>query len=67
MAILRFTGVPVVPTSARDTRTGSFASSTVAVGEQSAPEHEISQIVVSPGVLPWNALLSVGPIFPAAV
>ncbi len=66
-SILRLTGVPVVPTIAPDTRTGSVARVTVAVLEQSVPEHETSPISPRPTDVHWNTLLSVGPMFPAGV
>jgi hypothetical protein len=48
LAILRLTGVPVVPTIAPDIRTGSFARITVAVEEQSVPEHDTRLTFPSP-------------------
>jgi hypothetical protein len=66
-SILRLTGVPVVPTIAPDTRTGSVARVTIAVAEQSVPEHETSPISPRPTDVHWNTLLSVGPMFPAGV
>jgi hypothetical protein len=59
-SILRLTGVPVVPTRALDTRTGRLASPIPDSGNVRA----MFDLHV---VIHWNALLSVGPIFPAGV
>lgn len=65
VSILRLTGVPVVPMIAHDTRTERLERATTELGEQSPREQASNTIVDSPVLFHWNALLSVGPIFPA--